>query len=515
MKKRLFILIIVLSLDAILFGQCPDKDSLWKRLIYLRDVYNMPPAEKLKELLPYEVLMKKCASGHDSIYAFLLQRIGMAYFGKSDFLRAIEYLRQSVSINNSGRPSAKLQHNILGYFYLSAAYDSLKNIGAKMKALDSCIQIAGKFKYYSDISCIRSMYSRVEYFFNVGDYHRCIDYAKMCEKFAWQYANSHKSNPWEYSTGVAHASSSLAWNIEALIKLGDFKSAEELLLNKLDEYKKARLKNYLGVTFDQLAHIQMHKGNYDKALFFLKEQLKYDKEAGYYFNCKQALNTIGHDIYFDFFKDDNNALNYYRDALGYLNNDVSFNMEDSMESLNIFNRIANAYVRKNSYDSAFKYFQLAFDQIKPGINEESISQLPSNRFQALRKVDFVSTLLIDKGDALKKIYTVTGKANSLQKAIQTYKRADVFLDAIKNGIIDLQSKLFWRRDARRLYENAIQACFMQQNVGDAFYFFEKSRAILLQDQLNEQHWYGENDILKQAQLEKQILYLQREVSPTD
>ena len=511
MKKEIFIFLIGLLANPILFGQCLPENSLWKRLVFLRDNYNISSEEKLNELLLYEPMIKNCPYRYDSTHAFLLQRIGMAYFGKADFLKAVEYLRQSVSINNSGKPSTQLHHNILGYFYLSAAYDSLKNIGNKMQALDSCIQIAGTLKDYSDISCIRSMYSRIEYFFNAGDYHRCIDYATMCEKSAWQYANDHKSNPWEYSTGAAHASSSLAWNIEALIKLRDFQTAEELLLNKLNDYKKSGLRNYLGVTCDQLAHIQMYKGDYNKALYFLKEQLKYDKESGYLFNCKQALNTIGHDIYFSFLKDNNSALKYYRLALTYVNKDGSFSVEDSMESLNIFNRIANAYLLKKFYDSAFKFFQLAFNQIQPGLDEESILRLPSNKILALKKIDFVSTLLIDKGNALKEIYMVTGKANLLQKAIRTYKKADAFLDTIKNGIIDLQSKLFWRRDARRLYENAIQACFLQKNMDDAFYFFEKSRAALLQDQLNELHWYGENDILKQAQLQKQILHLQREV----
>ena len=57
-----------------------------------------------------------------------------------------------------------------------------------------------------------------------------------------------------------------------------------------------------------------------------------------------------------------------------------------------------------------------------------------------------------------------------------------------------ESKLFWRSDSRRLYENAIEACYLQNNLDDAFYFFEKSRAVLLQDQLNEQHWSGQNKI---------------------
>jgi CHAT domain-containing protein len=75
---------------------------------------------------------------------------------------------------------------------------------------------------------------------------------------------------------------------------------------------------------------------------------------------------------------------------------------------------------------------------------------------------------------------------------------------------ELQSKLLWRSDSRRLYENAVEACYLQGNTDDALYFFEKSRAVLLNDQLNEQRWLAEPDILRQSQLKKQILAKEKE-----
>ena len=45
------------------------------------------------------------------------------------------------------------------------------------------------------------------------------------------------------------------------------------------------------------------------------------------------------------------------------------------------------------------------------------------------------------------------------------------------------------------------------NTEDAFYFFEKSRAVLLNDQLNEQRWLGDDDIRKQTELKKKIRQL--------
>ena len=53
------------------------------------------------------------------------------------------------------------------------------------------------------------------------------------------------------------------------------------------------------------------------------------------------------------------------------------------------------------------------------------------------------------------------------------------------SIQELFPNCFWRDKTRSLYENAIEACYLLNDPEKAFYFFEKSRAVLLNDQLNE------------------------------
>ena len=82
---------------------------------------------------------------------------------------------------------------------------------------------------------------------------------------------------------------------------------------------------------------------------------------------------------------------------------------------------------------------------------------------------------------------------------------------MNKGQSEVLSQLLWRGNTRLLYEHAIEACYQSNNISDAFYFFEKGRAALLNNQLNEQRWMGAMDILKQAQLKKKILQLEREL----
>jgi CHAT domain-containing protein len=142
-------------------------------------------------------------------------------------------------------------------------------------------------------------------------------------------------------------------------------------------------------------------------------------------------------------------------------------------------------------------------------------QITSGRAKDIKKIDYVEVLLLDRADAYKTQYLATKNPEFLAKGITAYKIADRFLDTIKVALTDLKSKLFWRSSARRLYENAIGACYLQRNLNDAFYFFEKSRAVLLQDQLKEQRWLGDSDIMKQTQLSKKIAQLEKEPGSID
>ena len=123
--------------------------------------------------------------------------------------------------------------------------------------------------------------------------------------------------------------------------------------------------------------------------------------------------------------------------------------------------------------------------------------------------------MIDKGDAFRSVFDKTGRVSALEDAVEIYKITDLLLGRINTEQSDLKSKLFWRSDSRRLYEHAIEACYLQGNTTDAFYFFEKSRAVLLNEQLREQNWFDEKDILIQTQLKRKVLQLERESSGLD
>jgi len=499
------------------YAQCLDRDSLRNRLYILRGAKssNIKNSEKLNVLLEYESQINKCPYRLDSVHAYLLQCIGMIYYRSADFLHAAEYVSKSVKFvdENKGSKTFSPKFNIDNYYYLSVIYDSLSNFPEMLKAIDKCNDLGWQYSASENVSYLRTLYRKLEYFYDMGDFYTAITSAQNCEKTGWEYAKSDSIRT--YQRGEDFASSSLGWRILSLIKTSQFNEATKLLENKLQGFESKKTLNYVAFIYGLNAEVQLSKRNYSKALANYNLQLKNYEDAGdKEFYCKQTLNNIGHDVFFIGYRDMNKAITCYKKALLCINKNGRLHKEDSIESLSLYSNIAEAYTHKKLFDSALSYFQMAFDQVKKGSNEFDFLNIPVQGFQNVKKIHYLVNLLIAKGDAYRMQYQVKRDAVYLRTALSIYYQADQFLNRIKPLHLDLNSRLFWRSYARRLYENAIAASYEANDLDRAFYFFERSRAVLLTDQLNMQTWLGEKGILKLAQLTKDIQTLANEIDTT-
>ncbi len=67
--------------------------------------------------------------------------------------------------------------------------------------------------------------------------------------------------------------------------------------------------------------------------------------------------------------------------------------------------------------------------------------------------------------------------------LRLYRTGDALLDALRSNHGGEATKLFWRQKALPFYEAAIRASHLAERAEEAFYFFEKSKAILLYEAL--------------------------------
>ncbi len=524
MSGKIFIIGLVLILGAsTAWPQCIEKDTLKKKLNYLRKATTVSDVQKLTLLLDYENRVKACTYRDDSSHCSLLSAIALLYHNQSDDVKAIYYYREAIALA-SGRTSGEAvpaKDLFVYYSNLADAYESLNRVAERMTSLDSAIAIGMRSPPISRLF-LWCIYAKVVYYYDVGDYRRCSEYATTCEKFGKQYASSaaEKTVP----GGMIYCTMSRLWNLNALIALRRFDDAKTLLLTRVREYRNTSDKEFLGVLYEQLAEVFVHSKTYDSALFYYRKAYDWEHARGNSLVCKTILNNIGYSVYYPEDRNIDSALVYYRRSLQVKIDSASLRRFyppekihefDASETLNVLSSMADAFVRKGSFDSAYKYIQLAFDQIEPGINEEKIMKWSPDEMRKLQKKRYIAGLFISKGTAYHEKYKHTGDIAAIREALRVYKLSDQLLDRIKADQFDNDSKLFWRDDARRLYEQAIQASFSINDVNNAFYFFEKSRAVILNDQLSEQRWAGEKDILRQTQLRSRMNFLQKEIDQND
>ncbi|MBC7890087.1 MAG: CHAT domain-containing protein [Ferruginibacter sp.] len=491
MKTAAVILLLVLF-NLSLPAQCPDRSFLWHRIIFLRDSSTVPSGKQLEELLGYHKKINQCKYRNDSTHALLLQRIGILYAKQKDYYSGIQYTGKSISLVNQfkGNPSVNPAMSIKSYRNLYMMYDSLKMESKKTAAIDSCISHALRFGtgYNFALDATRL---NIERLFGIGDYFRCIQYAKLGETFI----NKLNTSPLEKEQANLE---SFSWKINALIFSKQTNEARRLLYDRIRFAETHRKPDLLATYYGLYATVLKEEGKAREAIGYYKKSFTYNQQIGYQAGCAQALNNIG----FTFstrLHENKMAMPYYFRALQFA---------DANESLNILDNIANIYVQSGNYDSAFFFFRKAFDQLGPGFTEADL--LKNNQSALPGKItEYITGMVLDKAGAWFNKYKVSGNKEALKEAIRIYELTDRYFDKIKESQSEIQSKLFWKTNNRRLYENSIEACYTIQNKDKAFYFFEKSRSVLLNDQIMEQRWMNDRDLAKQAQLKKNILEIER------
>jgi CHAT domain-containing protein len=487
-----FSLIWTLLLSFSLSGQCPFKGVLWNKVSQL---VTLPPDNQLHELLSLQDSIKKCHYAMDSAGAFLLQRIGVMYFRKADYYTAVKYTLSSLQVLEElektphGYPAQKIKC----YSNLSIYYDSLGLNGKMNNALDSCIAI-GLRTASTDSTVLYRLSDKIKNLLDAGDYARCIDYAAMGQILADRYGLQH-------SNAMRRIRS---WKINALTFMKDFDEVAAELKNKISEYSQSGDPSFIGNLYALWAEYYIGIGQIDSALMSYKRAVRFNLNLHSKSGYAASLNNIGI-LFFENLHNYKNALDYYVKALAY---------SDPNESISILTNIGNVYTRKNSFDSAFYFYQKAFDQIHPGMDENGLLNTPD--FESLNSLsEYLITLVLDKADAGLAQYRQSGDLHQLSRSLVSYRTADQIMDKIKQSRFEIQSKLFWRKNARRLYEHAIEACWLEKNKERVLYFFEKSRAALLDDKLKEDRFMQDREAIELFQIKATINSLEKQMDTSD
>lgn len=450
-------------------GQCLPDDTIRQRINVIRfDKNNFQ--EKIRLLSKLRASYLKCHPKPGPVYAEIEHRLGDFYDHIGDVKKAIDYTDTAVEINSH---THKVEPYLCHSFYnLGSYYSELYLLNESMAYYNRSIIIGRQFPGEYHVTALAYIALSFAYF-QIGDFHQSRDIA----------LTGLLSTPAKDTLDVAGL---LALMAQAEIKLGDYQAAQKnitksLFLLQQYQTKDSDQKEYLATSYSIYARLLNATGMHLAATAFYKKAFDSNMENNKLWQCARDLMDMGLVFDEDLGQEDK-ARACYLQGLQLKMDDQA---RDYYRTAGLCLNIGLSYWREGNFEAALAWYQKALNALPINFKDKAYNSNPNPEVLRLIFNNFiVSVLLANKGECLLNLYQKEHQKRVLNAALETFLVADKAVDMMRWNQFGEQSKLFWRNKTKKMYENAIEVCYLLNDAKQAYYFFEKSRAVLLNDQLS-------------------------------
>ena len=267
----------------------------------------------------------------------------------------------------------------------------------------------------------------------------------------------------------------------------------------------------------------------EKGLALLIKAEQISDEFNISLRRKSSLNSVLANFY------SNDLIFNYKKAKSYYLNYLEFNkaQQDTFRLAATYNNLG-ILLNKNKNDSAFYYLKKGIDltQTKGNLLAQlyfNLAEYYSIKNQPLKAIENTNfaldnlpslttdhtyknknailtndkallwNILTDKAKYYLENYKITLDTGQAELALENLFIADQLIDDIRFESFESQSKLAWQNYASYTYMLGVKAAYILKDEGKAFYFMEKSKAILLLENISE------SQVKKQVNLPKSVL----------
>lgn len=478
MLKPFFITLLLLS-GFIGYSQCPNKDFFANGLKKL-EASNDSKANLFVVRNLHQQWMK-CGYPKDSIYIQIITQLGIINSNNNNLPEAFQFIKEAISIE-------KKKKQAILYYWLGNFSRKNNDYNSTIKAFKDGIEIC-KIKPTSndDDAFAAYFYSNIAHiYYETGDYQQCLNYSSLGVDLAQKIKDDANLTNNLYEQGLG---------FQKLDKL-DF--AKKALLEAVSTAKKIKYDQLLAQSYQALFLTEKDLKNYSKCLDYA--QLAYE----IYIKKNNLSTAASMDIYIGSIYQDN--LKNYPKALFYFQNALKLYPNERDKTM-AYDYMGALYQKKGDFQTALQYYQKAMATLPINFKYTNVEENPSRSgIQSLASKRNFLTIIQDKADTWLDYYKATKRTSHLYNALKCYQLADQVVDYMRWEHTEKTSKLYWREQTHPLYENAIQTCQLLNDGENAFHFFEKSRAILLNDNLNE---LGANALLSAQDLKKEQTFQEK------
>ncbi|MEO6685879.1 MAG: hypothetical protein ABIN24_07935, partial [Dyadobacter sp.] len=474
-------------------AQCPDFEKIWLNVSQPLDPNIDDPglAVQDKLLTNWYNQWKSCGAKPDSVFGLLLQRRGVINSWTNRKKEALQFYEMANAVFSkphcdtriSSKPKIKF---LIGECYL---YDN-----DYVKAESIFEEIVRTKTDPGHRSFQVKSYLKLAYISNSsGDYEKAISNLEKGILLANEVQDSF---------------SVLELSIEKIFsyqKLRRYKESNTIAYNSIGLAKNLNRTNELISTYEYLATNYSAVNKTDSALYFFNRVIQICDEQKQ--KVPVYLYTNMGVMYF--------SAKQYDKAVEYYNKSLLLQVDPYHKALVNYD-IALATAKKKEWNRSLAYFDRAFQLLNLTSSGSFSNNPPASLMKIAARKEYLLSMVMDKGNTLLSYATDKNQSKStLRYALKTYMLADTMIDYMRWEHTGKVSKLFWRNITKGMYERAIETCFLLKDPEKAFYFFEKSRAVMLNDQLNElgaNQRLNEKDAERERTIRRKISDLQDQLS---
>jgi serine phosphatase RsbU (regulator of sigma subunit)/Tfp pilus assembly protein PilF len=319
--------------------------------------------------------------------AYALKYIGMTYFVKGDYVKAIDCFENSLAIFEEidFKKGIANMLNSLGVIYNNYG-DDAKALEFYLRSLKISEEINDSLRIIPALSNIGLIYSKKN---------QDVDKAKEYYLKALNIAESAK-----YYNGIGTITANLG---ELLFDKGDYKEALVYFESSLNAYKKIKSGN-VPFSLNSIGKIYTRWKDYQNAIKYQEEALEIAKRSNSKLEMSQSMIALAN-TYLQ--KGDNHkALNYFKQS-----EKITEEIGVNYERLEAYKGMANTYSRAGDFLNAYKY-QLKASVLNDTISSET-NRAALNKLEA--QLEFAS--VIKENSILKTEAILKDSKNRLQRLV--------------------------------------------------------------------------------------------------
>ena len=441
-------------------AQCPTPSQLTDtyRAVLLR-----PFDEQLEPLLALRKQWEQCRQPFDSTYVGTLLQLGQSYYSLGDFNRAVGVVSRAVSVCRANPTRTRVADLAKAWYRLGGLRMYQNQIQASMSALKQAVRTGSADPQSANWVGNAYLYQAYNYT-TLGDCQQTIIQADAGLPFARQLNNKKL---------IANL---LRQKAQALFILNDYNQAQLAILAATDNILDVdAYQNDLADCYNLLSLILAGQRQYQEAIRYAERSYAIAEKTKH-----TELPNLANALSFLYAKVGN-----YAKAIQYGQYGIDHAV-DAFGKAASYSILGAAYWQQRQFNRALTYYQQGLRTLPIGFRTQAIATNPDEeQLRLVAHKGILLTLLQDKADTWLDYAKSTKSRQRLQYALATYRVADQMIDFMRWDHTGQQSKLFWRNKTRCIYERAIETCYRLNDAEQAFRFFEKSRAVMLADKLNE------------------------------